>query len=194
MHAVQTASGTALTIEATRRQQARDVHRSNVRLIIALATCWIALDQVTKAWAEQALRGQPPVPFVGELVQFQLVYNSGAAFSMGTGNTWVFTLLATVVVTALLWTARKVGQRGWAVALALLIGGAGGNLVDRLARAPGFGRGHVVDFLALPNFPVFNVADIGITCAACLIAYLALRGVPLEGSHPDPDAAEGHEA
>lgn len=182
MYAVQEASGTALTIEATRHAETRGVHRSNLRLIVVVAVVWILLDQLTKIWAEQALPGQPPVSVVGELLQLRLVYNSGAAFSLGTGNTWVFTILATVVITVLLWTARTVGQRGWAVALALLIGGAGGNLVDRLARDPGFGRGHVVDFLALPNFPVFNVADIGITAAACSIAYLALRGVPIEGS------------
>lgn len=179
MYAVQAATGTALTIDS-----AQALYRSNLRWIVFLAVTWIALDQVTKTWAEQALEGQPPVPVVGELLQFRLVYNSGAAFSMGTGNTWVFTVLASVVVVALLWTSRRVGHRVWAVALALLIGGAGGNLVDRLTRDPGFGRGHVVDFFALPNFPVFNVADIGISCAAVLIAVLALRGESIEGNQP----------
>lgn len=188
MYAVQAAAGTALNIDS-----AHDLHRSNLRWIIILALAWIALDQVTKTLAEQALKGEPAVPVIGELLQFRLVYNSGAAFSMGTGNTWVFTILATVVVTGLVWTSRKVGHRGWAVALALLIGGAGGNLVDRLAREPGFGQGHVVDFLALPNFPVFNVADIGITCAAVLIAVLALRGESIEGNaHSTADSELEH--
>ncbi len=185
MYAVQAAAGTALTIDS-----AHDLHRSNLRWIIILAAAWIALDQVTKTWAEQALKGEPPVPVVGELLQFRLVYNSGAAFSMGTGNTWVFTILASVVVVGLLWTARRVGHPGWAVALALLVGGAGGNLVDRLTREPGFGRGRVVDFFALPNFPVFNVADIGISCAAVLIAVLALRGASIEGIQDSPADSE----
>ncbi|MGB3827586.1 MAG: signal peptidase II [Ornithinimicrobium sp.] len=185
VYAVQAAAGTALTIDSTRA-----LHRSNLRWILILAFAWIALDQVTKTVAEQALKGEPAVPVLGELLQFRLVYNSGAAFSMGTGNTWVFTVLATLVVTALVWTARRVGHRGWAVALALLIGGAGGNLVDRLTRPPSFGQGHVVDFFALPHFPVFNVADIGISCAAVLIAVLALRGASIEGPHHDRVDAE----
>lgn len=185
MYAVQATAGATLTIDST-----RSLHRSNLRWILIVAITWIVLDQVSKTWAEQALEGRPPVPVVGELLQFRLVYNSGAAFSMGTGNTWVFTVLASVVVVALLWTSRKVGHPGWAVALALLIGGAGGNLVDRLTREPGFGRGHVVDFFALPNFPVFNVADIGITCAAVLIAVLALRGESIEGAQPSSTDSE----
>lgn len=185
MYAVQAAAGTALTIDS-----AHDLHRSNLRWILILAATWIVLDQLTKTWAEQELEGQPPVPVIGEVLQFRLVYNSGAAFSMGTGNTWVFTVLASVVIVGLLWTSRKVGHPGWAVALALLIGGAGGNLVDRLTREPGFGQGHVVDFFALPNFPVFNVADIGITCAAVLIAVLALRGESIEGAQHTPADSE----
>lgn len=143
---------------------------------MALAGGWIALDQATKHWAVEALTGAQPVPVVADWFQLRLVYNSGAAFSLGTGSTWVFTLLASVVVAVLLWNLPRVTHRGYAVAVGLLIGGAGGNLVDRLIREPGFGRGEVVDFFALPNFPVFNVADIGITSAALLIGLLALRG------------------
>lgn len=153
------------------------MHRPNRRsLAWGLAGLWIAADQVTKVWAQAALADREPVRVVGELLQLRLVYNSGAAFSMGSGNTWIFTILASAVVLYLLWHTRVVEHSGWACALGLLIGGAGGNLVDRLVREPGFGRGHVVDFLALPNFPVFNIADIGITSAAILIGLLVLRG------------------
>lgn len=162
--------------------------------MLIIAAVWIVIDQITKIWAVSALTGREPIPVVGEILQFRLVFNPGAAFSLGTGNTWVFTILASVVITVLLWNARKIAHRGWAVALALLIGGAAGNLIDRLLREPGFGRGHVVDFFALPNFPVFNVADIGISCAAAFIAVLALRGESLDGSDEAPTTtAEHHE-
>jgi len=160
--------------------------------VLAIAAVWIAIDQITKIWAVNALTGREPIPVVGEIVQFRLVYNPGAAFSLGTGSTWLFTILASVVITVLLWNARRIGHRGWAVALALLIGGAAGNLVDRLLREPGFGRGHVVDFFALPNFPVFNVADIGISCAAAFIAVLALRGESLDGADDPPTTTAEH--
>lgn len=157
-------------------------HRRNLALVLLLGLGWTVLDQVTKVWAEAALTGREPVRVVGELLQLRLVYNPGAAFSLGTGSTWVFTVLATVVVVVILWQARHLGSTGWAVALGFLLGGAAGNLVDRLVRDPGFGVGHVVDFLALPSWPVFNVADMGITTAAVLIALLALRGVNLDGT------------
>ena len=102
------------------------------------------------------------------------MFNPGAAFSLGTSATPVFTVLATVVSLAILWFSRQVISPAWGVALGLIAGGAVGNLVDRLVRAPGFARGHVVDFLALPNWPVFNVADIGVTCGAALVVLLAL--------------------
>jgi signal peptidase II len=153
---------------------------------LALAGGWITLDQATKNWAVQTLAGQPPVPVVGQWLQLRLVYNSGAAFSLGTGSTWVFTLLASVVVLVLVWNAPRVTHRGYAVALGLLLGGAGGNLFDRLLRDPGVGHGEVVDFLALPSFPVFNVADIGISCAALLIGVLVLRGEDFA----EPDATD----
>ncbi|MGB5951925.1 MAG: signal peptidase II [Ornithinimicrobium sp.] len=172
---MQEASGTTLTSAPPAKPPNRRT------LAWGLAGLWILVDQVTKAWAQSALTGQEPVQVVGDVLQLRLVYNSGAAFSMGAGNTWIFTVLASIVVTYLLWYTRSVNHRGWACALGLLIGGAGGNLIDRLAREPGFGRGHVVDFLALPNFPVFNVADIGITSAAVLIGWLVLRGEGEDG-------------
>lgn len=156
--------------------------RSLFWAVLALATAWVGLDQLVKVWAEATLTPGEPVPVVGELLQLRLVYNPGAAFSMATNATALLTVLATAVSGYIIWSARRLGSRGWAVGLGLLLGGAVGNLVDRLVRAPGPGRGHVVDMFALPNFPVFNVADIGITCAAVIIALLALRGIGPDGS------------
>lgn len=192
---MQATAGTALS-----RPPGRAASSATLWWTLALAAGWVALDQVTKYWAVRTLSGEPPVRVVGDWFQFRLVYNSGAAFSLGTGSTWVFTLLASVVVVVLLWYAPRVTHRGYAVALGLLIGGAGGNLVDRLLREPGFGRGEVVDFLALPNFPVFNVADIGITSAAVLIGLLVFRGEdfadggPATGGSASASAPRGTQA
>lgn len=158
----------------------------NTTLVVAIGAAWVLLDQLTKTWAESALTGRPPVPVLGELLQLRLLYNPGASFSMGTGSTWVFTVLASVVVVVLIWQSRDVAHPGWRWAFGLLLGGAGGNLVDRLFRDPGPGRGHVVDFIELPNFPVFNVADMGISGAAVLIVLLALREVPLNRATTQP--------
>lgn len=159
-------------------------------LVLAVAALWVTLDQVTKAWAERALPDRPPVQVVGDLLQLRLTYNSGAAFSMATGATGLLTVLACTVVVVIIWQASRLGSRGWAWALGLLLGGAVGNLVDRVFRPPSVGQGHVVDFFQLPNFPIFNVADIGITSAAVLIAVLALRGVSPDGSRPARGSAD----
>lgn len=151
------------------------------RFLAVVALTGLAADQVTKALAVALLTPGEPVPVVGELLQLVLLRNPGAAFSFATGATWIFTIIAVVVVVAVLRVSRKLGSRAWALALGLLLAGATGNLVDRLVRAPGFARGHVVDFLALPHWPVFNVADSMICTAAALIVVLALRGVEIDG-------------
>jgi signal peptidase II len=182
---MQAEAGTTLTPESDDHQGAGDRPTGRPRLfwlVIGVAAVWIALDQVTKAVAEQSLTRGDPVPVLGELLQLRLIYNSGAAFSLATGATGLLTILAVSVVAYIIWSARKLGSKGWAWGLGLLLGGAAGNLTDRLLRDPGFGKGHVVDFIALPNFPVFNVADIGITSAAILIGYHALRGINPDGT------------
>ena len=165
----------------------RPVRRSLFWLVLAIAAVWVITDQVTKNIAEDVLSDGSTRPFIGELLQFHLTYNPGAAFSMGTGSTGLLTILAVTVCIVIVWNARRLGSMGWAVGLGLLLGGALGNLVDRLTREPGVGKGHVVDFLMLPNFPIFNVADIGITSAAVLIGILALRGI-------NPDGTRGTES
>lgn len=179
MHDMQAEAGTTLTQAPPRR----------TGVVLVLAVLWLALDQATKWWAESALTRGESVPLVGELLQLHLTYNSGAAFSLGTGMTGILTVVATVVVLVIIWQALRTRSLPWALTLGLLLGGATGNLADRYFRAPGVGVGHVVDFLRLPNFPIFNVADIGITSAAVLIILLALRGVSPDGTTHDPEPA-----
>jgi signal peptidase II len=100
---------------------------------------------------------------------------------MGAGYTWIFSIVAVVVAVVILRTSRKLGSVWWAIALGGLLGGLLGNLTDRLTRPPGPGLGYVVDFIQLPNFAVFNVADMFITCSAVLMVILALRGVEISG-------------
>jgi signal peptidase II len=151
-------------------------------LVPLIAAAVIVVDQATKAWAVAVLTGREPVDVLGSLLRLELVRNSGAAFSLATGATWILTAIATGVALVIARISRKLGSVGWAVGLGLLLGGALGNLLDRLFRAPGLGVGHVVDFLALPHWPVFNVADICIDTAGVLIVVLALRGIGIDGS------------
>ena len=141
-----------------------------------------ALDQATKALAVAQLPPGEPRPLLGEVLQLHLIRNSGAAFSIAEGFTWVFTLIAAAVVVVVVHLARRVAGTGWALALGLLLAGALGNLTDRILRAPGVGRGHVVDFLQLPYWPIFNVADMCVVTAAVLIGVLGVRGVRLDGT------------
>ena len=110
-----------------------------------------------------------------------MLRNSGAAFSIGTSMTVVFSLIAVGVIFAILRTARRLRSVPWAVTLGLLLGGAAGNLGDRIFRSPGPFRGYVVDWIQLPHWPVFNVADSCIVCGGILAVLLAARGIPLDG-------------
>jgi len=124
---------------------------------------------------------------VGSLLQLHLTNNPGAAFSIATNATWLLTIIAAVVIVATIFFARRLRSKPWACALGLLIGGALGNLTDRFVRAPGGGRGHVVDFLELPHWPIFNVADCCVVTAACLIALLAFLGIGIDGRRVGQD-------
>lgn len=165
------------------------------RLTFALvAVAAYAADQVSKLVAVDRLEGRPDVSVVGDLLQLNLVYNPGAAFSAGAGLTPLITVVAIVATFVVLFYARRIGTATWAVALGLLLAGITGNLTDRLLRKPGIGRGHVVDFLELPNWPVFNIADICINVAAGLIIVQAIRGVGLDGSRTDAEDADADTA
>lgn len=153
-----------------------------------------AADQWTKNLALAELRPGVPVPVLGEWLQWRLVFNPGAAFSLGTSITPVFTLFQATVSIAVLVLAWRLRSTWWAVALGLVLGGATGNLHDRLLRPPSFAHGHVVDFIALPNFPVFNIADSAITSAAVMIVIAALFGWEAFRTRAEVARAEAAEA
>ncbi|ADG74502.1 lipoprotein signal peptidase [Cellulomonas flavigena DSM 20109] len=156
--------------------------RRLVRGLFALTTVVLVVDQLTKVWAVAALEPRERTPLLGDLLGLQLVRNPGAALSIATGMTWVLTVVAVAVVVVIVRTARRIGSPGWALALGLLLGGALGNLVDRMLREPGPFRGHVIDFLAYGRLFVGNVADIAIVVAAVLVVWLTARGVHVDGT------------
>jgi len=159
------------------------VGRSRLYAAIAgTAVVTVVADQVTKMWALRALTPGLPRPLIGDWIQLNLIRNSGAAFSLGNQVTWLLTALALVIVAGVLVGARRVGHPGWALTFGLLLGGAVGNLLDRVFREPGLFRGHVVDFLDYFGLFIGNVADIAIVLAAALVALLTARAVPLRGS------------
>lgn len=146
------------------------------RLFAAAWTIWL-LDFVTKAWALSSLSSQPR-KILGTIIQFTLIKNSGAAFSFATGFTILFTVIAVAVVVAVSYFAPRITSPGWLIALGLLLGGVLGNLTDRIFRSPGFLSGDVIDWIQIPHWPVFNIADSAITIAAALAFILSLRNVP----------------
>ncbi|WP_158880649.1 signal peptidase II [Amycolatopsis anabasis] len=160
--------------------------RGLLLVVLAVAAVLVVVDQLTKLWASSTLAGRPPVPVLGEFLQFRLVYNSGAAFSLGKNSTWLFTIFAAIAVVAIAWIARRVRSTGWAIGLGLLLGGAATHLGDRVFRAPGFARGHVVDFLDYNGWFVGNVADIALVGGAALLIVLSFLGIELTGRRPDP--------
>jgi signal peptidase II len=150
-------------------------------LFAGVAVATYAVDLVTKVVAVARLQDRAPVHIVDGLLQLTLVRNPGAAFSTGTSYTLVLSFIALAAVLVVLYVARTLTDRLWAIGLGLLLGGVLGNLTDRLFRQPGPLRGHVVDWIALPNWPVFNVADMCIDAAAVIIVLQALRGVSPSG-------------
>ena len=168
--------------------------RPLVLALLALAVAVLVVDQLTKVWAVQSLTEGVRTPLVGDLLGLTLLYNPGAALSIATGMTWVLTLAAATVSVVILRVANRLGSRGWAVGLGLLLGGALGILVDRLFREPGFARGHVVDFIAYGELFVGNVADIAIVAAAGLIVLLSLRGIGVDGTREEPSGAGAPDA
>ena len=165
--------------------------RVDARLVFAgVALVAYAVDLGSKQWALSAL-ADGDIAVLGDWFTLHLTSNPGAAFSTGTGFTIVFTCLAMVAVVVVLWLSRRIASVGWALGLGFLLGGVGGNLTDRIVREPEPLHGHVVDFLMLPNWPVFNVADICINVAAGLIILQTFRGVALDGSR-DADQRDVH--
>jgi signal peptidase II len=153
-------------------------------VLVAVAAFVLAADAVSKAIVVAHLRPDQPVHLLGNVFEFWLTRNPGAAFSVGTGETAVFTIIAFGVIVYIARTARKLYSTGWAIALGLLLGGAAGNLGDRIFRAPGLFRGDVVDWIGVvPRYyPIFNLADSAIVCGGILMVILAMRGYHLDGT------------
>ncbi|MCZ2814705.1 signal peptidase II [Modestobacter sp. VKM Ac-2984] len=169
--------------------------RSRARLLLGLAAAVLALDLATKLIVVATLSDREPLRLLGGALYLTEARNTGAAFSFAEGATLVFSLIALAVVVVIVRSARRMHSAAWAVTLGLVLGGALGNLVDRVFRDPGFLRGGVVDFLSVFDpyggvFPIFNVADSAIVCGGVLGAILAFRGIEFDGSRSDdrPDA------
>jgi signal peptidase II len=157
-------------------------------LCLGIAAAGLVADLLAKNAALALLDPKHPVPLLGGLVTLQLIRNPGAAFSMGENFTVGLTIVAICALVGVLgWVVPRVRHTGWAVAIGLLLAGITGNLADRLFREPGPFRGHVVDFIQLPYFAIFNVADMFITAAAVMVIWLSmitqvsLGGVRLKG-------------
>jgi signal peptidase II len=168
-------------IDADTDAEPRAPRRRLFWFIIALGVVVLLVDQLTKLWAVTSLTDNVNVPILGQLLSFQLVYNEGAAFSTGTGFTWIFTIVAGVVAVFVVWVSWRVRSRSWALGLGLVLGGATTHFGDRLFRAPGFGRGHVVDFINYNGYFIGNVADIAIVVGVIILLITMLRGTPMNG-------------
>jgi signal peptidase II len=175
---MQAARGAAVTAEAPVQPAAP----RRTRWVLTVALVVLVADVVSKAIVVAKLSDHAPVRVVRHVLTLTVTRNPGAAFSIGPGATVLFTAVAVGVVAVIMRTARSLRSKGWAVGLGLLLGGALGNLVDRLFRAPGPLRGHVVDWIELPHWPVFNLADSAIVCGGVLAVLLAVRGIELDGS------------
>jgi signal peptidase II len=157
----------------------------SVRVLVVLALVAlgiIGLDQTAKYLIVTHLTEGQLVNVIRNILQFHFVKNSGAAFSLGTGITWVFSLVAAAVAVFIIIYARRIRSFSWAILFGLLLGGTIGNLSDRLFREPHFGEGHVIDFIQVIYFPaIFNIADSAIVVSMCLFVLLTIRGVRLDG-------------
>ena len=179
----------------------RPLRRSAAGIIVAiLAVVVLAADQFVKYLTIENLPLHEVVPVIGEFFQLYYIRNSGAAFSLGSEVTWIFTIALTVVAGIIVWKAFGLRSRLWAVALGCLLGGVLGNLTDRLLREPGFAVGHVVDMISMPWMmpAIFNVADIFIVCSMISIALLVILGIRFDGTrekdHVESSDAETHDA
>lgn len=167
------------TGEASTRPRAR---RAAVALTLLCAVVVYGLDQATKALVERTMTLGEQIPVIDGVLQWHYILNPGAAFSMGEGFTWVFTAIMAIVSVGILIFLPRVRSLLWALGLGLVLGGASGNLTDRALRWPGFPNGHVVDFIHVHGFAVFNLADSGVVVGIILLSGLILFGRELDGS------------
>lgn len=155
----------------------------------------LAADQFVKYLTIENLPLHEVVPVLGEFLQLYYIRNSGAAFSLGSEVTWIFTIALTVVAGIIIWKAFGLRSRLWAIVLGCLLGGVLGNLTDRLLREPGFAVGHVVDMISMPWMmpAIFNVADIFIVCGMITVALLVVLGIRFDGTR-EKDHVESADA
>ena len=165
-------------------ERAAKVGSTALLILVGAALAVYGVDQLAKYLVIANLAEGEAVPVLGNVLQWQFVRNPGAAFSLASGMTWIFTILAAGVITFIAWFARRIRSLAWALVFGLLLGGVLGNLTDRLLREPGFGVGHVIDFISTPWLipAIYNVADIAIVSSMVLFMILTIRGVGLDGS------------
>ncbi|MCC3290726.1 MULTISPECIES: signal peptidase II [unclassified Arthrobacter] len=150
-------------------------------IMLAVAVIAVIADQLTKLWVVSTMAEGQITDVLPPILRWHFIRNPGAAFSIGTDYTWVFTIIMVLVSGFLAYLMFRVRSLAWATALGLVLGGALGNLTDRLFREPSFGQGHVVDFIAFPNFAIFNIADSCVVSGVILVCLLTLRGIGLDG-------------
>jgi signal peptidase II len=182
-------------VQAGQVQAGQPGRPRRIGFLLAVAVTVFVADLVTKTIVVATLSDRQPVRLLGGLLTLRVLRNSGAAFSIGTSMTVAFTLIAVAVIVSILRTSRRLRSLPWAITLGLLLGGATGNLGDRLFRSPGPLRGYVVDWIEMPHWPVFNVADSAIVCGGILAVLLAARGIRLDGTRDrtggSPAGAQG---
>jgi signal peptidase II len=196
--AVVTDDGEKETLPGAVSSTAVSVRRA-VLTLAAVAAGVIALDVLTKEWATGALEGHEPMRLLGGALYFSFTRNSGAAWSLGSDYTFIFPIIAACVAVWIGWTARRLRSLPWAVAFGLVLGGALGNMVDRIFRTPGGISGHVVDFISLfdpygQRFPIFNIADMALTCGVVLAVLLEFSGRMRDGTRMTKVRAETERA
>ncbi|MCS3428579.1 signal peptidase II [Leucobacter aridicollis] len=165
-------------------------------LLVAVAATVLISDQIVKNWVVATLPEGETVPVLGGFLQWHFVRNPGAAFSIASGQTWIFTILSAIVVGVIIWQIRRLRSVPWALFLGLLLGGVLGNLTDRLTREPGFPEGHVIDFILTPWMmpAIYNIADIGIVSGMILFVLITIFGLSIEGGREKRGAETEGEA
>ncbi|RFU83663.1 signal peptidase II [Streptomyces triticagri] len=179
-----TGDGAEAKGEAAEGEAPKGKHR--LAILLGVAAFAYILDLVSKMLVVAKLEHHEPIEIIGEWLRFEAIRNAGAAFGFGEAFTIIFTVIAAIVIVVIVRLARKLYSLPWAIALGLLLGGALGNLTDRIFRAPGVFEGAVVDFIAPKGFAVFNLADSAIVCGGILIVLLSFRGLDPDGTvHKD---------
>jgi signal peptidase II len=181
-----TGEGDASTGAESGAAPARPRGKRRIAVLFAVAAVAYVLDLVSKIIVVEKLEHQEPIEIIGDWLRFEAIRNAGAAFGFGEAFTVIFTVIAAAVIVVIARLARKLYSLPWAIALGLLLGGALGNLTDRIFRSPGVFEGAVVDFIAPKHFAVFNLADSAIVCGGILIVLLSFKGLDPDGTvHKD---------